>query len=79
LVFIAVGTQWLPSIAVCAYDPPESTFVYEHWLGDSDDQQPDLTEFGGLWSRMPTTTTAFVVGAAGSNRVLPLGGFGLYN
>jgi len=25
--------------------------------------QSDLTEFGGLWSRMPATTTAFVVGS----------------
>lgn len=35
----------------------------------------DLTEMGGLWSRMPATTTAFVVGAAGMVFVLPLGSF----
>ena len=35
----------------------------------------DLTEMGGLWSRMPVTTTAFVVGAAGMVTVLPLGSF----
>lgn len=35
----------------------------------------DLTEMGGLWSRMPATTTAFVVGAAGMVAVLPLGSF----
>ncbi|MBI1242625.1 NAD(P)H-quinone oxidoreductase subunit F [Umezakia ovalisporum] len=35
----------------------------------------DLTEMGGLWSRMPATTTAFVVGAAGMVCLLPLGGF----
>lgn len=35
----------------------------------------DLTEMGGLWSRMPATTTAFVVGSAGMVTVLPLGSF----
>ncbi|BAZ41137.1 NADH dehydrogenase subunit 5 [Calothrix sp. NIES-4101] len=35
----------------------------------------DLTEMGGLWSRMPATTTAFVVGAAGMVTMLPLGSF----
>ncbi|KAB8317149.1 NAD(P)H-quinone oxidoreductase subunit F [Tolypothrix campylonemoides VB511288] len=35
----------------------------------------DLTEMGGLWSRMPATTTAFVVGAGGMVTLLPLGSF----
>ncbi len=35
----------------------------------------DLTEMGGLWSRMPVTTTAFVVGSAGMVTLLPLGSF----
>ncbi len=35
----------------------------------------DLTEMGGLWSRMPATTTAFVVGGAGLVTLLPLGSF----
>lgn len=35
----------------------------------------DLTEMGGLWSRMPATTTAFVVGAGGMITLLPLGSF----
>jgi len=34
-----------------------------------------LTEMGGLWSRMPATTTAYLVGAAGMVAVLPLGNF----
>ncbi|MEH2348358.1 MAG: NAD(P)H-quinone oxidoreductase subunit F [Nostoc sp.] len=38
-------------------------------------QSQDLTEMGGLWSRMPATTTAFIVGSAGMVTVLPLGGF----
>ncbi len=38
-------------------------------------QTQDLTEMGGLWSRMPATTSAFVVGAAGMVTLLPLGSF----
>lgn len=36
----------------------------------------NITEMGGLWSRMPATTTAFLVGGAGLVAVLPLGIFG---
>jgi len=35
----------------------------------------DVTEMGGLWSRMPATTSAFVVGSAGLVGLFPLGGF----
>ncbi|MFM7382190.1 MAG: NAD(P)H-quinone oxidoreductase subunit F [Microcystaceae cyanobacterium] len=35
----------------------------------------NITEMGGLWSRMPATTTAFVVGSAGIIAVLPMGMF----
>lgn len=35
----------------------------------------NLTELGGLWSRMPATTTAFVVGTAGMSGLIPLGGY----
>ena len=38
-------------------------------------QSQDLTEMGGLWSRMPATTTAFIVGSAGMVTFLPLGSF----
>lgn len=38
-------------------------------------QSQDLTEMGGLWSRMPATTSAFVVGSAGMVSLLPLGSF----
>ncbi|AUT03090.1 NAD(P)H-quinone oxidoreductase subunit F [Nostoc sp. CENA543] len=38
-------------------------------------QSQDLTEMGGLWSKMPATTTAYVVGAAGMVTLLPLGSF----
>ncbi len=35
----------------------------------------DITEMGGLWSRMPATTTAFIVGSAGMVTLLPMGSF----
>ncbi|MGF1513820.1 MAG: NAD(P)H-quinone oxidoreductase subunit F [Elainellaceae cyanobacterium] len=35
----------------------------------------NMTEMGGLWSRMPATTTAFVVGSANLIALFPLGAF----
>ncbi|MEA5536058.1 NAD(P)H-quinone oxidoreductase subunit F [Crocosphaera sp. XPORK-15E] len=35
----------------------------------------NITEMGGLWSRMPATTTAFVVGSSGLVALLPMGMF----
>ncbi len=35
----------------------------------------NMTEMGGLWSKMPATTTAFIVGSAGLVAFMPLGTF----
>ncbi|HAC63477.1 MAG TPA: NAD(P)H-quinone oxidoreductase subunit F [Cyanothece sp. UBA12306] len=35
----------------------------------------NITEMGGIWSRMPATTTAFVVGSAGLIGLFPMGMF----
>ncbi|MBE9169302.1 NAD(P)H-quinone oxidoreductase subunit F [Pleurocapsales cyanobacterium LEGE 06147] len=35
----------------------------------------NITEMGGLWSRMPATTVAFVVGGAGLVALMPMGMF----
>ncbi|AIE75188.1 MULTISPECIES: NAD(P)H-quinone oxidoreductase subunit F [unclassified Synechocystis] len=35
----------------------------------------NITEMGGLWNRMPVTTTSFLVGSAGLLAVFPLGMF----
>ena len=35
----------------------------------------NITEMGGLWSRMPATTSAFVVGSAGLVALMPMGIF----
>jgi NAD(P)H-quinone oxidoreductase subunit 5 len=35
----------------------------------------NITELGGLWSRMPATTSAFVVGSSGLMALMPMGMF----
>ncbi len=35
----------------------------------------NITEMGGLWSRMPATTSSFVIGSAGLLALLPMGMF----
>jgi NAD(P)H-quinone oxidoreductase subunit 5 len=35
----------------------------------------NITEMGGIWSRMPATTTAFLVGSAGMTALMPMGMF----
>lgn len=37
--------------------------------------EQNITQMGGVWSRMPATTTAFLVGASGLVVLLPLGNF----
>ncbi|MDX2271742.1 MAG: NAD(P)H-quinone oxidoreductase subunit F [Cyanobacteriota bacterium] len=77
LVFVAVGLQQ-PQIAL--------VFLFAHALAKallfmgvgsiiSTIITQDLTEMGGLRSRMPATTTAFAVGSAAMISFLPLGGF----
>jgi NAD(P)H-quinone oxidoreductase subunit 5 len=77
LVFIAVGAQW-PGVAFM--------LLFTHAIAKAlifmsigsviySTNNQDLTELGGIWSRMPATTTAFVVGALGLTGVLPFGCF----
>ncbi|MGK7946097.1 MAG: NAD(P)H-quinone oxidoreductase subunit F, partial [Microcystaceae cyanobacterium] len=35
----------------------------------------NITEMGGLWSKMPATTSAFLVGSAGLTAIIPMGIF----
>ncbi len=39
----------------------------------------NITEMGGLWSKMPATSTAFLVGSAGLVALLPMGMFWTFN
>lgn len=77
LVFLAVGLQqggvalillFTHGIAKALLFMSSGSVIYTT-------SSQDLTEMGGLWSRMPATTTAFVVGSAGMVSLLPLGSF----
>ena len=77
LVFIAVGTQW-PGVAL--------TLLFTHAIAKAllfmsigsvilTTNAQDMTELGGLWSKMPATAIAFIVGSLGMIGLLPLGCF----
>ena len=77
LVFVAVGTEW-PGVAI--------TLLLTHAVAKAlmfmsvggiitTTNSQNLTEMGGLWSRMPATTLAYVIGALGMVGILPLGCF----
>ncbi len=77
LVFIAVGTEW-PGVAL--------TLLFTHAVAKAlifmsigavvfTTNNQDLTELGGIWSRMPATTLAYLTGALGLTGVLPFGCF----
>lgn len=77
LVFIAVGTQW-PGVAfMLLFTHAVAKALIFMSVGSiiySSNNQ-DLTELGGIWSRMPATTIAFLTGALGLTAVLPFGCF----
>ncbi|QQE65590.1 NAD(P)H-quinone oxidoreductase subunit F [Leptolyngbya sp. BL0902] len=77
LVFVAVGTEW-PGVAI--------TLLLTHAVAKAllfmgvgsiitTTTSQNLTEMGGLWSRMPATTLAFVIGSLGMVGIFPLGCF----
>ena len=77
LVFIAVGTEW-PGVALM--------LLFTHAVAKAlifmsigavvfSTNNQDLTELGGIWSRMPATTIAYITGGLGLIGLLPLGGF----
>lgn len=77
LVFIAVGMQQGGVALVLLFTHAIAKALLFMSAGSviSTTNTQDLTEMGGLWSRMPATTTAYVVGAAGMVTLLPLGSF----
>ncbi|MBD2183093.1 NAD(P)H-quinone oxidoreductase subunit F [Aerosakkonema funiforme] len=77
LVFIAVGTQWTGFALLLLFAHAIAKALMFMSVGSviMTTNNQDITEMGGLWSRMPATTTAFVVGSAGLVGLLPLGGF----
>ncbi|MEL6776671.1 MAG: NAD(P)H-quinone oxidoreductase subunit F [Cyanobacteria bacterium J06597_16] len=77
LVFIAVGAEW-PGVAfMLLFTHAVAKALVFMSIGSvifSSNNQ-DLTELGGIWSRMPATTTAYLTGALGLTGVLPFGCF----
>ncbi len=77
LVFIAVGMQWTNFAGVLLFTHAIAKALLFMSVGCviSTTNNQNLTEMGGLWSRMPATTGAFFAGSAGLVGLLPLGGF----
>ncbi len=77
LVFIAIGMQRADVAAALLVAHAVAKGLLFMSIGSVilTTNNQNLTEMGGLWSRMPATTTAFVVGAAGVIGLLPLGGY----
>ena len=77
LVFIAIALQ-IPVLALLLlFTHAVSKALLSMSIGGviASTNCQDITELGGLGSRMPATTTAFLVGGAGLVGFLPLGGF----
>ncbi|MBF2028635.1 MAG: NAD(P)H-quinone oxidoreductase subunit F [Oscillatoriales cyanobacterium C42_A2020_001] len=77
IVFIAVGMQWtnVALMVLFAHAIAKALLFMSTGSIIVTTSTQDITEMGGLWSRMPATTTAFVTGASGLIGLLPLGGF----
>ncbi|PSB17589.1 NAD(P)H-quinone oxidoreductase subunit F [Phormidesmis priestleyi ULC007] len=77
LVFAAVGVNWTGFALALLFAHAVSKALLFMSTGSiiATTSCQDITEMGGLWSRMPATTSAFLVGSAGLVGILPLGGF----
>jgi NAD(P)H-quinone oxidoreductase subunit 5 len=77
LVFIAVGMQWTGFALILLFAHAIAKALLFMSIGSVilTTSSQDVTEMGGLWSRMPATTSAFLVGTLGLIGIVPLGGF----
>ncbi len=77
LVFMAVGLQWTDVALLLLLTHAIAKALMFMSIGSviMTTNNQNLTEMGGLWSRMPATTIAFAVGGLGLVGLLPLGGF----
>ncbi len=77
LVFVAVGMNHLDFALILLFTHAIAKALLFMSVGSiiSTTQNQDLTELGGLWSKMPATTTSFLIGACSLVAVPPLGGF----
>jgi NAD(P)H-quinone oxidoreductase subunit 5 len=77
LVFIAVGMQWTNFALLMLFAHAIAKALIFMSVGSIivTTSTQDITEMGGLWTRMPATTAAYVMGSAGLIGLFPLGGF----
>ncbi len=77
LVFIAVGTQWkdFALMVLVAHGIAKALLFMSSSAVTLTTNCQDLTELGGLGSKMPLTKLSFLIGSAGLVGFLPLGGF----
>jgi NAD(P)H-quinone oxidoreductase subunit 5 len=77
LVFMAVGMQWTDVALLLLFTHAIAKALLFMSIGAviSSTNNQNLTEMGGLWSRMPATAIGFAVGSLGLVGALPLGGF----
>ncbi|KOR37217.1 MULTISPECIES: NAD(P)H-quinone oxidoreductase subunit F [Planktothricoides] len=77
LVFLAVGLQQIDVALLLLFTHAIAKALLFMSTGSIilTTNNQNITEMGGLWSRMPATTSAFVVGSAGLVCLLPLGTF----
>jgi NAD(P)H-quinone oxidoreductase subunit 5 len=77
LVFIAVGMQWtdFALMLLLAHGVAKALLFMSCGSIVLAASSQDLTELGGMGSRMPATTTAFIVGGLGGLGLMPFGVF----
>jgi NAD(P)H-quinone oxidoreductase subunit 5 len=77
LVFIAVGMQWTNVAFLILFTHAIAKALIFMSVGGLiiTTNSQDLTEYGGLWSKMPATTASYVVGALSLIGLFPLGCF----
>ncbi|OCR02856.1 NAD(P)H-quinone oxidoreductase subunit F [Oscillatoriales cyanobacterium USR001] len=77
LVFIAVGEGHVDIALLLLFTHAIAKALLFMSIGSiiSTTSTQDLTELGGLWSRMPATTISYLMGAASMVGILPLGCF----
>lgn len=76
-VFIAVGNHWtnFALMVLLVHGIAKSLLVMSQGSVGLVSSCQNMGEMGGLWSKMPVTTSSFVVGSAALIGLFPLGGF----
>ncbi len=77
LVFLAVGYQWTGFALLMLFAHAISKALLFMSIGAiiTTTNNQNLGEMGGLWSKMPATTSSFLVGSASLIGLLPFAGF----